>query len=283
MKELFTDPEFLKSFIPTTISLIVTGLASLVIGVYLEKFKGRITTLSRKISSQAIASASEDEYWGHIKVLYNNYEATNLNFFTIEIKNESSRDVSNVIVDLKVDNDSMILASNGYLNDSNTYLLLTNEYFQYYVDVTKRNDEELKQVDLGKLKETDKDPTLARELKYVTTLKKYVIPVLNRDKKSTFNILVENFKGIYPTVNADIVQEGIRLVDFEDENDRNKKVLLYSLGIGIVVFIALFWLIIKSFPDATRAIILTGVLGLTYSLIGMIFFFIVRYIKKLLN
>lgn len=282
MKELFSDPEFLKAFIPTTISLIVTGLASLIIGVYLEKFKGRITVLSRKITSQAIAYSSQDEYWGHIKVLYNDNEAKNLNLFTVEIKNESSRDISDVIVDLKVDDTSMVLASNAYLNESDTTLLLTNEYFQYYLEVMKRNDEESKQIKLGKIKVTEKDPNLAREVTYITTLKKFVIPVLNRGKKATFNILVENFKGIYPAVSADVVQRGIKLNDFEDEGEKNKRLMLYSLGIGLIIFAIAFTAILRAYPSSTTAIIWTGLFGLTYSLIGMIFYFLGRYIKRLL-
>lgn len=283
MKELFTDQEFLKSLIPTTISLVVTGLASVIIGIYLEKFKSRIIRLSRRITSQPIAYASQDEYWGHIKVLYNNHEAKNLNLFTIEIRNESSRDVTDVIVDLKVDNDSMILASNGFLNNSNTSLLLTSDYFQYYMDVTERNNKELQDVDRGKIQETARDPNLAREVKYVTSLKKYIIPVLNRNKVATFNVLVENFKGIYPSVTTEVIQEGIQLSDFVDDNEKNKKIILYSIGIGLILFSIGFVMILNAHPDSKTEIILTGVLGLTYSLFGALFYFFGRYIRRLLS
>lgn len=279
--EILNDPEFLKTLIPTTISLIITGLASLVIGVYLEKLKNRTSILTRKITSQPIAFSSKDEYWGHISVYYNDYEAKNLNFFTIEIYNNSSRDLTDVVIDLKVDNDSMILANNGYLDFSNSPLLLTNEYFQYYVDVSNRNQNEEALIKKGELKM--KDPTLANELKYVTTLKKYIVPVFNRQTKATFNILVENFKGIYPTVSADIIQQSIKLVDHEDEAQKEKKTFLYSAVIGLVIFSIAVAVLLFTYSDSRAAIIWTTIFAMTSTILGLAIYQIGRYIKRLLT
>jgi len=279
--DIFNEPEFLKALIPTTISLIITGFASLVIGVYLEKFKNRTSILTRKITSQPIAYSSKDEYWGHISVYYNDYEAKNLNFFTIEIYNNSSRDLADIVIDLKVDNDSMILATNGYLDFSNSPLLLTNDYFQYYVEVSKRNQEEEARIKRGEIK--SKDPTLANELKYVTTLKKYIVPVFNRQTKATFNVLVENFKGIYPTVTADIIQKSIKLVNYENEAQKEKRTMHFGIGIGLVIFAIAIGILLYTYDNSRPAIIWTTVFAMTSSVIGLAIYQIGRYIKRLLT
>jgi len=279
--DILNDPEFLKTLIPTTISLIVTGLASLIIGVYLEKFKNRTSILTRKITSQPIAYSSKDEYWGHINVYYNEYEAKNLNFFTIEIYNSSSKDLVDVIIDLKVDDDSMILANNGYLELSNLPLLLTNDYYQYYVDVSNRNQEEETRIKKGEIEL--KDPALANELKYVTTLKKYIVPVFNRQTKATFNVLVENFKGIYPTVTADIIQQSMKLVDYENEAQKEKRTLHFSIGIGLVIFAIAIAVLLYKYDNSRAAIIWTTVFATTSTVLGLAIYQIGRYIKRLLT
>jgi hypothetical protein len=279
--DILNDPEFLKALIPTTISLIITGLASLVIGVYLEKFKNRTSILTRKITSQPIAFSSKDEYWGHISVYYNEYEAKNLNFFTIEIYNNSSKDLADVVIDLKVDNDSMILANNGYLDFSNSPLLLTNDYFEYYVDVSNRNQDEETRIKKGEIK--SKDLILANELKYVTTLKKYIVPVFNRQTKATFNLLVENFKGIYPTVTADIIQKSIKLVDHENEAQRERRTLLYGIGIGLVIFTISICVLLYNYENSKPAIIWTTVFAMTSTVLGLAIYQIASYIKRLLT
>jgi hypothetical protein len=278
---LLNDPEFLKVLIPTTISLVITGLASLFIGVYLEKFKNRTSILTRKITSQPIAYSSKDEYWGHISVYYYEYEAKNLNFFTIEIYNNSSKDLADIIIDLKVDNDSMILANNGYLEHSNSPLLLTNDYFQYYVDVSNRNQDEEASIKKGEIK--SKDPNLANELKYVTTLKKYIVPVFNRQTKATFNILVENFKGIYPIVTADIIQKSIKLVNHENETQKEKRTLLFSICIGIIIFVIAIGILLYKYYDSRPAILWTTIFAMTSTIIGFAIYQIGRYIKRLLT
>ncbi len=140
--EFLSDPEMLKTLIPTTVGLIVTAIASLVIGVYLERFKGRTIILKRKITSQPIAFASEDDYWGQIRVMYNDYEARNLNLFTIEIHNSSNKDLENLVIDFNVDAESMILAGDGKVEETETPLLLSKAYSEIYEDVAWRNQED---------------------------------------------------------------------------------------------------------------------------------------------
>jgi quinol-cytochrome oxidoreductase complex cytochrome b subunit len=158
---------------------------------------------------------------------------------------------------------------------------LTNDYFQYYVDVSDRNQDEEARIKDGEIKL--KDPTLANELKYVTTLKKYIVPVFNRHTKATFNVLVENFKGIYPTVSTDIIQKSIKLVDHEDETQKERRTFLFGIGIGLVIFAISIGVLLSNYENSRPAIIWTTVFALTSSLFGLAIYQIGRYIKRILT
>lgn len=87
------DPEFLQHLIPSTVSLIVTGVATLLIGIYFEKFRNRLVFVKYEVQYQPLATSSETEYWGRIDVYHNGTLKQHLNFITIKIENDSNRDL----------------------------------------------------------------------------------------------------------------------------------------------------------------------------------------------
>ncbi|NDK57176.1 hypothetical protein [Pontibacter fetidus] len=282
MDKIFITPEIIKSVLPAIIGFIFTGLASVIIGVYLEKFKNKITVLKRKISSQPIAFSTQDDHWGHIKVIYNNdYEAKNLNLFTVEIFNQSSKDITNIVVDLNVDNGSVILANNGVLDENNALLLLTNEFFNYQTDVNTRYHQELERISKGEIDAVTKQ--LQRDVDFVTRLRRYHVPVLNRESSATFNLLVENYKGEYPEVTASITHASIRVKDYVEPDEEQKRTLIYSIVLGSVFFVSALTMIFKTYPSSSTPIILTAIAGVSFALVGFTLYKIAAYFKKILS
>lgn len=134
------DISYLVKFLP----LIFTGLLSVIIGVYLEKFKNKLVILKYKLINQPIASTTQNDFWGNIEVTHNKRIVNYLSFVTLEIKNDSNKDIENVNVDVWVDKQSQILGVNGFYNESKNAILLEHNYYNYYNNVLNMIDEDNK-------------------------------------------------------------------------------------------------------------------------------------------
>jgi len=279
--EVTNDIDLWSKIIPPTIALLMTGLLSLIIGVYLEKFKNKITILRRKIIFQPVGTTTRDDYWGNIKILHNDRPVEHLNFVTVEIINDSNRDQPDLILDISTDFSSKIIGQNGFIEGNNTPLLLTSEYFDFFTSVVDRNNEE--ELKISNKEIEAKSIQLQKDIDWALNNKKFNIPVLNRKTKAVFNLLIENTEQLQPVVNANILKKSLKLEDDVDETERNKKTLIYTIIIGLLIFGIGFTLIYINFPNSKSAIILTGILGVTYSLFGLIILITLRYIKKIFN
>jgi hypothetical protein len=74
------DPKYFDQLLPATVSLIVTGLASVIIGIYFEKFRNKLTFLKYKIFFQPLATTSQNDYWGDIAVSHNKRIVNHYNY-----------------------------------------------------------------------------------------------------------------------------------------------------------------------------------------------------------
>src|SRR6185312_8293242 len=188
------EPTTFDKFIPATISLIVTSLASVIIGIYFEKFRKKLTFLKYKMFFQPLATTSQNSYWGDIEVFHNKRIVNHLSFVTVEIQNDSNQDFENLNVDIWVDNESQFLAVRGFYNESKNAILLEQVYFNFYTDVLQKNAADLDAAKADSNHVTP--PQFVNELRVVMTNKKFNLPVFNRHTSITLHLLIENFKGL---------------------------------------------------------------------------------------
>ncbi|MEQ8812086.1 MAG: hypothetical protein RIE59_23665, partial [Imperialibacter sp.] len=165
------DPDLLNNLVPATISLVVTGLISVLIGIYFEKFKNRIIFIKYDIQYQPLATSSQTDYWGKIEVYHNGTQKSHLNFVTINVVNDSNKDLEGVNLDISVDQESQILGQSGYYDDSKAGLLLENNYFSLFNDVSSRyfDDQEKLRTVAGH----ETPPQLTNEVLWVVKNKKF--------------------------------------------------------------------------------------------------------------
>ena len=274
------DPNYFDKFIPATISLIVTGLASVIIGIYFEKFRNKLTFLKYKIFFQPLATTSQNDYWGDIAVYHNDRIVKHLSFVTVEINNDSNHDMENLNVDTWVDNQSQFLGVSGFYNQSKNAILLEQEYFNYYTDVLQRN------MDMDAAKADPKhltSPQLTNEIQYVLSNKKFHLPVFNRHSSITIHLLIENFKGLKPLVTVSVLHKSTKLILEVDSETERKKTLAWMLSLGLIIFTIGFTSLLKYYTASTIPLVLCGTLGLTYSLIGLGIYQLGRFIKRFLS
>ena len=100
------DPETLIRLIPPTISLIVTSLFGLLVGVLVEKFKNRFRTVEYSIRSQKIIPPLSQNLGGQLSIKLNDRLTNTLKVTTVEIENKNSIDLENIVVRFSLSHNS---------------------------------------------------------------------------------------------------------------------------------------------------------------------------------
>ncbi|QES93102.1 hypothetical protein F0358_10490 [Empedobacter brevis] len=266
--------KFIENIIPITISLTVTGVISLFIGVYLEKFKNKLTYVKYKINYQPLATSNYNSSWGDIEVLFNGKSTFHLNFVTINVINDSNKDFQNLYLDLWVDENSSINGHNAYYDESRKSILLENSHYSGLVNTlekaklySEKNDNSNYPQDLLDL------------MKYYQKNQKYFLPILNRKTSITINVLVSNNDNGLPVLNVDIKHLGLKLIEAEDEYEKqNKEGRMYVYyGLGIFVFTVITLLI--AYTESYEPILILGFVGFLYIIFGVILYRFVQLVK----
>ena len=273
--------EFLKEIAPTTISLIFTGLVSLAIGIYLEKFKNRLTFIKYNFLFQPLATSNQNEYWGNIEVYYNGLKTNHLNFITAVLNNDSNTDFQDIFLDIWVDKDSFIKGQNGYYVDSGKTIPLEQNHYDRLVEVVNRNREDIEQ--------RNQDPNyttpiqLQNDIEYFQTNSKFYLPVFNRDSEIRFNILAENNNGKQPIIGIDIKHKGLKLIRENEKYDEEKKLGVGMLIYGTIIFIMTAVFLSINFLNALKPLLILGIVGVLNLVLGLFVYRLIQFIKNYLK
>jgi hypothetical protein len=272
--------EYLEKLLPPTIALLVTAFISVVIGIYLEKFKGRLVFLKYRLFFNALGTTIQNEFWGNIEVRYMGRQTNHLSFVTIEMANDSNIDLENVNIDVWVDQDSQFLGHNGFYDDGGNSILLEQGYYAYYTQVIQRNQEDLE------LRAVDQEhitpPQLANEINWIMTNKKFHLPIFNRHTSIRINLLTENFRGKTPQLRVSVLHKSVKLVTQKDKAEEDKRLGINMIIWGLLAFILGTWMIQRQYSEATIPIIIVGILGVLYLLFGLLVYRVIKFIKYLL-
>jgi|GEM_PF-6093317 len=273
--------EFLQDILPTTISLIVTSLISIGIGIYLEKFKNRLTFIKYNILFQPLATSNQNEYWGNIDVYYNGLKTNHLNFMTIILENDSNKDYQDIYIDIWVDKKSFIKGQNGFYVDSGKTIPLEVNHYNGLIKVLEENSQ-----DIAKRKEDENYATplkLQNDIEYFQTNSKFYLPVFNRKSEIKFNILAENDNAQQPNIGIDIKHKGLKLIKENDKYDNDKKLGVGMITYGLIIFVITTILLSYYFPEALKPIIILGIVGFLNLAFGLLVYRIFQFIKNYLK
>ncbi|MDO6761896.1 hypothetical protein Q4566_16955 [Tamlana sp. 2_MG-2023] len=273
--------EFLQDIAPTTISLIITGLVSLAIGIYLEKFKNRLTFIKYNILFQPLATSNQNEYWGNIEVFYNGLKTNHLNFMTIILENDSNKDYQDIFIDIWVDKNSFIKGQNGFYVDSGKTIPLEKNHYNGLVEVLKQNTENIE-----KQKEDPNHITpvkLQNDIEYYQTNSKFYLPVFNRKSEIKFNILAENDNGQQPNIGIDVKHKGLKLIKENDKYDEDKKLGIGMITYGLIVFVLTTFMLSYYFPESLKPIVILGIVGFLNLIFGLFIYRFFQFIKNYLK
>jgi len=276
-----TINEYLEKLLPPTIALIFTSIIGLVIGIYLEKFKVRLVYLKYKLFFNSLGTTVQNEFWGDIEVVYRGRNANHLNFVTAEIYNDSNIDLQNVNVDIWVDGKSLILGHEALYNEAGNAIYLEQSYYDLYSQVLQRNQDDM--IAKEQNPEHVTPIQLTNEVSWVLTNKKFHLPILNRHTSIKVNLLLENFNGQIPQVRLSILHKSVKLVTQRDKAEQEKRLGINMILWGLIFYILISLFVLKQFPESSVPIILIGIAGVLYLVVGFFIYRIIKYIKRILS
>ncbi len=203
-----------------------------------------------------------------------------MSFVTVDTVNDSNTDLQDVNIDFWVDPNSQILGQSGYFEQSGNAILLEQQHYAYFQQVVQRyeQNEQQKQANPNHVTPTQ----LQNEINWILTNKKFHLPIFNRHTSIRLNILTENFQGQKPEVRVSILHKSVKLIEQEEKAQENKKLRIGMILWGLLAFIIGIVLVQRNYKDATTPLIITGILGVLYLLIGYLIYKIIRIIKHLL-
>jgi hypothetical protein len=268
---------FLK-LIPPTITLIVTSLFGLLIGIMVEKFKNRIRLITYTIRTQKITPPLSENLGGQLKITLNSRVITTLRVTTIEIENQNNIDLENVFISFSLFNGGIFQGNEGYLSKTFSWLAWAPLYSDSFGEIVNEFSKLPVNPDT-QLRDIPND--LQKRIDYINANREYLIPIFNRKEKAVFNFLVEDPNNtqeslIYPT----IVHKSVKFIKKADVEKRKQRDLWISIGIGIIYLTIVTTIIALNNPQNIFLIVSLSIFGFSYSLIGYLALFSFRKIKS---
>lgn len=272
------DNETLLKLIPPTITLIVTSLFGLFVGVLIEKFKNRYRTITYSIFTQKVKPSLSENLGGHLKISLGNREIDTLKVVTVEIENKSSIDIENVEVKFTLGKGAYFQGNEGFLQKNFSWLYWNYDFNDYYNKVLEDNNNTQTDNQTGLKIIPDE---LQQRIDFVLANRNYLIPVFNRKEKAIFNFLIEDpVDGIEAEIFPSIVHKSINFIENVNDDKRALKDIWIGVGIGLIFVAAVITGVIYYNQGQKSLILWSATIGISYSIVGYLILYGYRKIRS---
>jgi len=274
LKDNNMEKETLLKLIPPTISMIVTAIFGLGVGILIEKFKNRFRTITYTIRTQKVAPTLSANLGGQLKITLNNLEINTLKVTTIEIENGNNVDFENIVVKFGIGKGGIFQGNEGYLVNNSSWIYRTEEYASQYDKAVKELNELPIDPQTG-LRDTSNE--FQSRIDYLNTNRNYFIPVFNRGESAVFNFLIEDpVDGTIVEVFPSLIYKSVNFVKKPDNNSQAQTDLWIGVGIGLAVVSLIDWALVTVYPVEKAIIIWSTIVGVSYSIVGYGILYIFR-------
>ncbi|NOZ46430.1 MAG: hypothetical protein GXO79_06570 [Chlorobi bacterium] len=271
------ETETLIKLIPPTITLVVTSLFGLLIGVLVEKFKNRFRTVEYSIRSQKIIPPLSENLGGELSIKLDNREVNTLKATTVEIENKNSIDLENIVVRFSLGQNSWFQGNEAFLSKNFSWLFWTLPYNDNFSQIVKEFNSFQVNPDTGL---RDIPDELQQRINHVLANREYLIPVFNRKDKAIFNFLIEDpIDGTEGSIFPSIVHKSVNFIKKADDKRQEQRDLWIGISIGIVVVTILIGFVVSQNPGQKNLIIWSAIIGFSYSILGYLLWFGFKKIK----
>lgn len=271
------DSETINSLIPTTISLIVTSIFGLLIGIFVEKFKNKLCIITYDIYTKNLKPNLSQNFSGNLKITLNEKVIDSLRTGYVEFENKNNIDLENIVIKFNISQGAIFQGSEGYLSNSLSWLSWTdshNDNFQNVLadyNALPTDDKGIKQISPVELQ---------NRINYVNQNQEYLIPVFNRKESAHFNFVFEDpIDGTSANLITSIVHKSVKLERKIDDEKAKKSHLWTAIAIGTILVIIVLTLMSYYYPTQKALITIAGIVGFSYSIVGFLILGIYKRIR----
>ncbi len=266
-----------KDLIPGIISLTITSLVALYVGIFVERFKNRLRTIAYSISSQYLKPQLSSNLGGKLKITINDREINHLKLTTVELENKNNVDLDNVIVGFYLQSGTF-QGGEGYCLSNRTPVFWSLNHSDYYQEVLDEyNNSPIDNVTNQKAITIE----LQDKIDYVNKNQYFLIPVFNRKEVVVFSFLHESLSGNSPSeLGISINHKSVKLVQGIDQQIALKKKTNISVIIGMILTVFSIIILSLIYPENKYLIIFTSLFALLSSLIGIL---IILFFEKIVS
>jgi hypothetical protein len=182
---------------PKTFALVTAALTLLLTQLW-TKYKNRIAVLTWTANHQRHGTSLNHPTIGAIAVTVNGSAARALFLTTVRVTNTSTRDLSDLDVELELPIGSTLVDSEGVVEQSLSALMPTQRWMTAAADARARWTEQTQ----------DAENVRAR----VARWRAYRLPALNRQSSATFTFFWENAQNLQPFIVTSCTHAGVRMV-----------------------------------------------------------------------
>lgn len=229
------------------------------------RFRGRLVTLSWTATGTRLAVRADDTGYGRVEVFYNGHPVNNLHLISVALRNESTKDLTNILVNLAFLEGSEFVISEGTLIGSLTPITIDAGFMTAWLALSDQNP-------------------IPPEVRYYQTRRNYPIPVFNRGAVARFDILsTRSVDNNNPAVSVAVDHPGVQV--------KNRPPVTETLGvpdsraqlIGILLAIAVTIAVVVRPLPAWVVGTVSLVVGLTAIILGALAVLLVRGISRILS
>lgn len=261
------NTETVNNLIPPTISLIVTSLFGLLIGILVEKFKNRLRIITYEIYTQNLNPNLSQNLGGNLKISLNERVIDSLRSAHVVFENKNNIDLENIVIKFNISHGAIFQGSEGYLTNSLSWLNWTENHNNTFQNVLSEFNS-LPQDENGMRQIPD---NLQERINYVNQNQEYFIPVFNRKENAHFNFLFEDpMDGSTALLLTSIVHKSVKLERKLADDKAAKRNLWTAISIGTIFVLIILSLMSYFNPNEMILIIIAGIIGLSYSIIGFL-------------
>ena len=225
---------------------ILASLIGMLGGYHIHRIKNKTIKLRRRITFQTVANSFEDELWGTVKILHNEKEIEHLHLTTIEIFNNSGRDIDDLIINIRCISELRIISSRGINADTRILLNETGNF-------KKRVD--------------------SKDWEYLHTNREYKAKVLNRGTHFIIDLLIDSDKTdiFEEDLIVAIEKKGVKVLPYKNISDSTQG--QWSLIIGIILVLISGFVTYILYPDSKVAIIIMTIVGALNIFFGLLIYY----------
>lgn len=178
-----------------------------------------------------------------------------------------------MVVTFSLEPNAFFLKETGIVENGDVKmgLKLDPEYLNYFLSVKERYFN-------IPVEERIPGSEIQKEVDYVTTQKKFVLPILNRGSKSSFEFLIATNNVEIPILSIGIYEPSVRLV-WHESIEKKKKRRIWKNVFMFLSWIGLACLIIRFAPSVTWAVCLMFVNSFLSYFIGAFLLYLSKMSK----